>query len=539
MLSDLNQIRAKSFHVIGTAIQRNVGLIIGRWEKRARDEQPSAERSHHAELIDHLPPFLSELGRTLSESGDDELSQQFKLAGIHGDQRWESGWSIAELVRDYQLLRLVLVSFLQEEIGRPLSGHEVMALGVAIDDAILISVTSFLSCFSEEAALPPPAEFPKDGVLPPADLLGIFAVLGHELRNSLAPLTNSLHILQIAGADPEVVEKTRCLMDRQVKVMSRLVDDLMDLPRVARGKVSLKTERIDLNRLIRECVEDRAAGFKDSGITLQLNLTATSVWTIGDVTRLRQAVGNLLSNAIKFTDAGGQVCVSLAPISALGRAELCIQDNGIGIDPLFLPRIFESFNQADRSMERSRGGLGIGLALVKGLIELHGGRVSVKSDGIGCGTAFTIELPIYDQLQTKIAHHDVSIAPVNACRRVLVIDDNLDLAESTRMILELNGHTVYLAHSGADGLAIARAMVPDVVVCDIGLPGMSGYDVCRELNSQPTLAGSLKIALSGHSSTANQEQALRAGFDVFLLKPFDPAQIAQVVARPESQRTPK
>jgi CheY-like chemotaxis protein len=412
-----------------------------------------------------------------------------------------------------------------------------MALGVAVDDAILASVTSFLACVNEKSPIATPVEAPsKEVVLPAADLLGVFGVLGHELRNSLAPLANSLHILQIAGTDPSMVEKTRCLMDRQVKVMSRLVDDLMDLPRVARGKVSLKNERIDLNRLVRECAEDRNSGFKESNIELKLQLPDVAIWTVGDVTRLRQVLGNLLSNAIKFTDSGGQVCVSLTPVPALGTAELSVQDNGIGIDPLFLPKIFESFNQADRSMERSRGGLGIGLALVKGLVELHGGRVAVKSEGIGLGTTFTVELPIFDQLQTKAVSDDVAAGSISTSRRVLVIDDNFDRAESTRMILELSGHTVFLAHSGPDGLALARGVLPDVVVCDIGLPGMSGYDVCRELNSEPGLARSLKIALSGHGSSANQEQALNAGFDVFLLKPFDPAQIARVVSRPESKR---
>ena len=537
MLSDLNEIRTKSFHVIGTAIQRNVGLIVSRWEKRAREEQPSAVRAHHTDLIDHLPAFLSELGRNLAEAGDNHSARQLRLAGVHGDQRWENGWSIEEVVRDYQLLRIVVVAFLQEEIGRPLSGQEVMALGLAIDDAILLSVSAFLACVNQRNADGAAKDAIGRGLaLPSSDLLGVFGVLGHELRNSLAPLANSLHILQLAGSDSMTVEKTRCLMDRQVKVMARLVDDLMDLPRVARGKVSLKLERLDVTRLIRECAEDRAAAFKESNIDLRLQLPSQPVWAMGDPTRLRQVIGNLLSNAIKFTDGGGQVSISLTPVHPLGTIEICVQDTGIGIDPAFLPRVFESFNQADRSMERSRGGLGLGLALVKGLVELHGGRVSVKSDGIGHGSTFVVELPIYDQLQIRIDHEESAARSVNIPRRVLIIDDNLDLAESTRMILELNGHTVYLAHSGPDGLVMARATVPDVIVCDIGLPGMNGYDVCHQLACDPTLATSMKIALSGHGSSGSRDRALKAGFDDFLLKPFDPARIAQVVAQCDGRR---
>lgn len=532
MLSDLNAIRSKSFSAVGTAIQRNVGLILGRWEQRARTEQPSAKRAHHADLVDHLPAFLSELGRTLAESGDDYLMRQCHLASVHGDQRWEGGWSIAEVVRDYQILRLVLVSFLHEELARQLTGHEVMALGVAIDDAILHSVSSFLACSHDAgpAGAPSTSEaLTKPDPGPATDLLGIFGVLGHEIRNSLAPLANSLHILQIAGSDPPVVEKTRCLMERQVKVMSRLVDDLMDLPRVARGKVSLRTERLDLVCLVRECAEDHAASFRDSGIELKLSLPASPVWTMVDPTRLRQVIGNLLSNANKFTDSGGVVTVSLAPKPGVGVVEFRVEDTGIGVDPQFLPKVFESFIQADRSLERSRGGLGLGLALVKGLIELHGGRVSVESEGIGLGSAFTIQLPLYDHKQSSGPNDRSAAGNSGARQRVLVIDDNLDLAESTRMILELNGHTVYLAHSGPDGLALARAVHPDVVVCDIALPGMSGYDVCRELINDPALSQSFRIALSGHTAHS-RERALKAGFHVFLLKPFDPTQIAQVVS---------
>lgn len=532
------QIRSESYLEIGTTIQREAGLIIRRWAMRARAEQPSAKRTHHDVLIDHLPAFLAELGRTLAETGEEDIYQHCRLAVVHGDQRWEAGWSVAELVRDYQLLRLVIVEFLQEELERTLGGKEVIALSLFIDDAIGTSVSAYLACIKEATAVDSNDEIPGMNVsLPSEEVLGIFGILGHEIRNSLAPLTNSLHILQIAGSTPATVEKTRRLMERQVKVMARLVDDLMDIPRIARGKVSLKNEYIDLNVLVQECVDDRLASFQEAGIAIKTTVPTESLWTSGDVTRLSQVVGNLLSNALKFTSRNGHVNVALVNNEQTRTAYLSVEDDGLGIDPSFLPKVFEAFNQADRSMERSRGGLGLGLALAKGLVELHGGRITVYSEGAGKGSRFMVELPLLDHSKNRTPHVESITEKKHPHRRVLVIDDNRDLAESTRMILELNSHTVVLAHSGAEGIASAKAILPDVIICDIGLPGMNGYHVCQKLCEDPVLKDSLKIALSGHGNQEDRIRATDAGFDLFLLKPVDPHQVARLVAESSKKAT--
>ncbi|MGV3486665.1 MAG: ATP-binding protein [Planctomycetaceae bacterium] len=531
MPTDVIQLRTDSYQEVGTAIQREAGQIIRRWESRARIEQPNASRVHHDVLLDHLAAFLAELGRTLASATDEDLFRHCKTAVVHGDQRWETGWSIAEVVRDYQILRVVLVDFLQEFLERMLTTKEVMALGLVIDDAIGASVSTYLACVNEAVAAEP-SQAAADGQrdIGQVEILGVFGVLGHELRNSLAPLANSLHVLEIAGADPSTVEKTRQLMARQVALMARLVEDLMDVPRLARDKVSLKSERLDLCKLVRESAEDRHTAFHDAGITLVVDIASQPLWTVGDPARLNQVLGNLLNNALKFTNRGGSVRVSLQVVPELSRAEIRVCDNGIGIDPHFLPNIFEAFSQLNPSNERGRGGLGLGLALVKGLVELHGGRVAARSEGLGTGTEITVELPVADYPSSSESSGQTGIDGATAIKRVLVIDDNRDLAESTRMVLELRGHKVQLAHTGKEGVAVALATEPHVIICDIELPELNGYDVCLELCKLPVFQSALKIALSGHGSNSSRTQALAAGFDVFLLKPVAPEKIAAIVA---------
>lgn len=523
-------LRAEPHRTVGSVIQRDAGVILKRWADRAKAEQPTAKRVHHHVLLDHLPTFLWELGQALAESGDPRPDRHARSAEVHGDQRWETGWSINELVRDYQLLRIVLIEFLEEALDRPLASREVMALGVAVDDAIEASVAAYAAAQAAVGGKGKPAG-PADGLL---DVLGY---LGHEMRNPLAPLGNAVQILRLTAGQPDQVEKTSHLIERQVRVLTRLVDDMLDLPRLARGKLSLQRERIDLGRLVRECAEDRRAALAEAGVRLDLNLPADPVWTSGDETRLGQAVGNLLGNAQKFTDRGGAVRVSLAIDPARPVAVLTVRDTGVGIDPAFLPKVFDTFMQADRSLDRTRGGLGLGLALVKGIVELHGGAVRAASDGPGRGAEFTVELPLLALVappapSAPAAGHRPD-RPMTS-RRVLVIEDNRDSAESLRMYLELVGHRVTVAHTGPDGLAVAAAAPPEVVISDIGLPGMTGYEIGRELRKNPALAGVLLVALSGDGSDGSREQALAAGFDAYFVKPVNPDELVRFVgdARP-------
>jgi signal transduction histidine kinase/CheY-like chemotaxis protein len=526
-------LRAEPHTTVGAVVLRDAGLIVERWARRAVEEEAAAKRVHHEVLLDHLPTFLWELGRGLGGAAGDEF-RHCRSADVHGDQRWVAGWSIDELVRDYQLLRVVVIEHLDEALGRPISTREILAVGVYIDDAIAASVSAFAACQTAEPRPADPRPAPLGGVRD--DLLGVLGVLGHELRNPMAPIGNALQILNVAGADPSAVERARSLMDRQLRVMTRLVDDLLDLPRLARGKMGLKPERLDLRTLVRDVADDRRGAFEAAGIALSVELPAEPLFTAGDVARLSQVFGNVLGNALKFTDHGGTVRVRLSA-DAAGKVGVCsVRDSGIGIDPLLLDQVFEPFVQADRSVERSRGGLGLGLALVKGLVELHGGTVRAASAGAGTGTEVTVELPLIDLAADagRPAGDGAAAAPP---RRVLVIEDNADSAESLKMYLELLGHGVTVAHSGADGIAAAKAEAPDVIVCDIGLPGMSGHAVCARLRPLPALAGTLFVALSGHAADGPEGKAKGDGFDLYLLKPVDPQRLAEVIAggaRPEN-----
>ncbi|HEX5269723.1 MAG TPA: response regulator [Gemmataceae bacterium] len=348
------------------------------------------------------------------------------------------------------------------------------------------------------------------------------ATLAHELRNPLSPIMNAVHLLRQPRLDAPTAERVWRMLERQVRHMVRLVDDLLDVSRIARGKIELRRERIDLAALVREAAEDRRAVVEGNGLTLDAAVPRGPLWASGDRTRLAQVVGNLLQNSAKFTDPGGRVAVRLSEDREAGRAVIEVEDTGVGIAPDLLPRVFEMFTQAESTLERGRGGLGIGLSLVKGLAELHGGRVAAASDGPGRGAAFTVWLPLEP---APAAAPAAPGAPATAPRgRVLVIEDSRDGAESLRMLLELCGHEVRVAYTGSAGVEAAKEFRPTVVLCDLGLPGgMDGYDVARALRQDPATAPARLIAVSGYGQPEDQAKSREAGFDLHLTKPVDPA----------------
>jgi signal transduction histidine kinase/ActR/RegA family two-component response regulator len=525
------QLRAEPHNLLGAVIGRDAGVIVEKWARRAVEEEPSAQRVHHDVLLDHLPTFLWDLGKGLSDAADS--IRHCRTAGLHGDQRWESGWSIEELVRDYQLLRLVLVEHLHETVGRVLTVHEFLAIGVYFDDAIASSVSAYHTC---TATAPQAGAGVKANGARSEEMLTILGVLGHELRNPLAPLGNALQVLKLSGTDPAVVERTRLLMERQHKSLTRLVNDLLDLPRLTQKKMQIRSERLDLCTLVRDAAEDRRSAFDEAGVRFHIQVPAAPMYTLGDPLRLTQVVGNLLGNAAKFTDHGGEVILTLSRSPARPVAHLTIKDTGIGIDAAILPRIFDAFVQAERGFERSRGGLGLGLALVKGIVELHGGAITAASHGPGAGAEFTVELPIIDiPPQGAIAAQTGSETPKVVAKRMLLIEDNRDSAESLKEYLEILGHDVMIANSGPEGVALAIANPPDVVVCDIGLPGMSGHAVCEELRKVESLSRTLIVALTGHPPEAEGD-GNHSGFDHYLLKPVDPQRLAAILQQSRTTR---
>jgi PAS domain S-box-containing protein len=352
------------------------------------------------------------------------------------------------------------------------------------------------------------------------------AMLSHELRNPLAPIRNAIAILEHASPAGTQATRAKAVIRRQVDHMARLVGDLLDVARIARGKIEIEQKPMDLVALVQRSAEDHRTLMYERGISLSVELPVRSAWVHGDATRLTQVVGNLLQNAAKFTERGGRVTVSVE--SAAGFAVVRVRDSGVGMSPELLARIFEPFVQADRSLARSQGGLGLGLALVKGLVQLHGGEVHAESPGPGMGACFVVRLPAVDPVRTD-DERPAAAVPVRS-RRVLVVDDNRDGAESLSAMLGLIGHEVEVAFDGPSALEKARVYAPEVVLCDLGLPGMSGYEVARRLRElRPD--GMRLVAVSGYAAPEDVEESRRAGFDAHLAKPPDLSALALLIAR--------
>jgi PAS domain S-box-containing protein len=356
------------------------------------------------------------------------------------------------------------------------------------------------------------------------------AMLAHELRNPLAPVLNGLQVLRLAESDHELLEQARAMMERQIRHMTRLVDDLLDVSRITRGKVQVRRERLDLAALVRTAAEDRRPTLEQAGLELRVDAPRQPMWVAGDPTRLAQILNNLLDNAVKFRDGGDRVAVTLAEDAAAGRAVLTVRDNGLGIDPEIFPRLFDAFAQADRSLDRSRGGLGLGLSLVKGLAELHGGSVEARSDGPGRGAEFTVRLPLAREAP---ALTEMPTAPPAVAEplRILIVEDNRDAANSLCLLLELLGHRARVAYTGTEGVRAAHEWRPDVVLCDIGLPEMDGYDVASELRRSPETRAARLIAVTGYGQEEDRRRAQQAGFDHHLVKPVDPEALWPLLVR--------
>ncbi len=347
------------------------------------------------------------------------------------------------------------------------------------------------------------------------------AMLAHELRNPLAPIRNSLYVLEVSPHEPAIVVEMRDIMRRQIEHLVRLVDDLLDVSRITRGVVTLRKERTDLAEIIRQAIVDHRPRAELAGLALESELPDAPVWLDADPTRLRQVADNLLANALKFTERDGTITVRVAAEPAARAAVLSVRDTGIGIEAEVLSRIFEPFAQADRSLDRSRGGLGLGLSLVRGLVGLHGGEVHAASEGPGRGAEFVVRLPL--ELRTEFAPPaGAGPTPDVRRRRVLLIEDHRDSAETLRRILGIHGYDVTIATSGPDGIAEARRTRPDAIVCDIGLPGMDGYAVARALRADPALAATRLIALSGYGRDEDLRRARDAGFTDHVVKPARP-----------------
>jgi PAS domain S-box-containing protein len=341
------------------------------------------------------------------------------------------------------------------------------------------------------------------------------AILSHELRNPLAPITNSLYVLDHAQPGGEQARRAKQVIARQVTQLAGLVNDLLDVTRITRNKIQLQKERLELNELVSRAVEDNRSFFERGSVHLELAPAPWPVRVNADRTRLSQIIGNLLQNAAKFARPGGRSRISVS--GEAGQAAIRVVDDGVGMSAETIGRLFQPFMQAEQTLDRSKGGLGLGLALVKGLVELHGGAISARSEGLGKGAEFVVCLPLCEGSAPELAPRH---APEpRARRRILVIEDNPDAADSLREALEVSRHEVVVAHDGPEGLEKARELRPDVVLCDIGLPGMDGYEVARAFRREPPLASISLVALSGYALPADLRRAADAGFQRHLAKP--------------------
>jgi len=352
-------------------------------------------------------------------------------------------------------------------------------------------------------------------------------ILSHELRNPLGPILNSLYIMERAIPGGAQAKRAHAVIDRQTTHLTSLVDDLLDLTRITRGKIHLQKERIELGELVRRTAEDYRGIFQARGIALDLLLCEIPVWIDGDATRVAQIVGNLLSNAAKFTHSEGRVELILEVEAS--AAFLRVRDNGVGIAAGVLQQLFQPFMQSAQTLDRTQGGLGLGLALVKGLVELHRGAVSASSEGSGRGAEFTVRLPRSEPEPSAL---QTAVALQPRPRRIVVIEDNADAADSLREVLQLMGHEVQLASTGQAGMTLACERCPDIVLCDIGLPGMSGYEVAQAMRANPQLQSTFLVALSGYAQPEDIARAQAAGFDLHLAKPLSIEQLEQLLAGP-------
>jgi CheY-like chemotaxis protein/nitrogen-specific signal transduction histidine kinase len=369
------------------------------------------------------------------------------------------------------------------------------------------------------------------------------ATMSHELRNPLAAIANAARLLELAGRGEPRLDAARDVLGRQIAHLVRLVDDLLDVSRIATGKISLRREPVDLAGVVARAVETALPQVTERRQRLTVSVPPEPLWVDGDPVRLAQVVANLLANAVKYTGEEGRIELGLGRIAEAmptAAAVLRVKDTGIGIAPEVLPRIFDLFSQGEPDLARPEGGLGVGLALVRELVALHGGSVRVASAGPGEGTEFEVRIPmIAAPARAPAAPAERPARPGTGARRVLVVDDNQDSAESLAALLEVLGHEVHAAHDGRQALELAGRLAPDLVLLDIGMPEMSGHEVARRLRADTGLRNTVLIALTGYGTDEDRRASREAGFDGHLVKPIDFDALERILAmwparRPEA-----
>ena len=434
-------------------------------------------------------------------------------------------------VRSY--LAVPVISRSGEVLGGLFFGHEQTAVfteraervvaGIAAQAAIAMDNARLYRAEQETAAKLRDADRRKDEFL---------ATLAHELRNPLAPIRTGLHLLRITQPGSDSAEQARAMMERQLGHLVRLVDDLLELSRISRGKIDLRRAPIELAAVVLSAVETSRPAIEAARHQLDIGLPARPLIVDADFVRIAQVIANLLNNAAKYTDPGGHIALSVR--AEAGDAVISIRDDGVGIPAELLPRVFDMFAQVDRNLDRAQGGLGIGLALAKSLVEMHGGTIEARSDGPGRGSEFIVRLPASEAAPRPAAGDApffASLKPAARRRRVLVVDDNVDAAEALGLLLGEMGCEVHIAHGGAAAIEAARAHPPQLVLLDISMPGLDGYGVVRRLRQELAFADVPFIAITGLGRDEDREKARAAGFNEHLVKPVEPEALRQLLER--------
>ena len=353
------------------------------------------------------------------------------------------------------------------------------------------------------------------------------AMLSHELRNPLAPIRTAVDVIRrLAAPDPKIGVATD-MIERQVGHLVRLVDDLLDMARLSRGRITLRKEHLELEKVIAHGLEPVRSLIETRRQTLNVKLPAAPVWISGDFVRLGQVVTNLVNNASKYTPQGGHIEVEAT--AERGQAVIAVRDTGVGIEPQLLPRVFELFVQGQRSIDRSEGGMGIGLALARQLVDLHQGAIEAHSEGSGKGAVFTVSLPCISSVARSGMTPGIAGTVSTAARRILVVDDNADAAQSIALLLQLSGHDARVVTESVKVIAACAEFDPQVIILDIGLPTIDGYQLARELRRRPGGADVALVALTGYGQQHDRERAREAGFDHYFVKPVDPERLQAAI----------
>jgi len=504
---------SERFEQIGQLIEARTEVLAERWAKRACEEQQDALPAHHADLRNRLPDLLRAMGRSLATAHNSVPAVHTMLALEHGEQRWQLGWRLSEVIRDYQILRLVILDYLDEILEQPLQTREVMAIGLALDEAISASVLAYVGF--------------QEGQLREANrrLTDFLPVLGHELRNPLAAIIAAMDLVRACQTPNPLLSEAHDIVDRQSRHLSRLLNDMSDVSRIMRGQLELLPTTIDMRDVLQQSVEVVRPLFNERNQMLEVAVADVPLPLRADASRLQQVLTNLLHNAAKYTVEQGRITVDARLHHE--RVVVSVRDTGAGIAPEVLPHIFEMFSQAP---EHKHQGLGIGLALVRALVEAQGGTVSANSPGAGRGSEFVVEFPLATgaDATVEVAETQPGANPVRA-QRILLVDDHLDSARSLAALLVRQGHEVRSVMDGPSAVTAAAAFLPTVVLIDIGLPGMDGYEVARTLRRDARFRGIALIAVTGYGNESDQRQAIHAGFDLHLTKPVRLEQLQEAL----------